>query len=333
MKTLSRAALAAATLAAVCVHATAGGAPGKGDKLVDVSLVTLDGKTTSLSKLVKGRVTALKFGATWCGWCTRLLKEFDKAAGIYGDKVLFLDIDVGEPAATVKAHHERQGSKALTVLDPERKAAARYGVRGFPTLIITDHEARILLRVPGYIPFERFKPILDQAVRSAQEGSKGKGKPAAREKPKLIDAPLVTLGGQKTTLAQVTKGRVVLFKFGATWCPPCTAQLGEFNKVLDAYGDQVLVLDIDIREPASAVKAHHGKHGFKAQALLDPTAEAAKAYNVQSIPLNVILDRQGRILHKGGFLPFKKLKAILDPAVKEKPAEGKPAATPAPKTI
>ena len=36
-----------------------------GDKLVNVPLTTLSGKTTSLAKIAKGRVVAFKFGATW----------------------------------------------------------------------------------------------------------------------------------------------------------------------------------------------------------------------------------------------------------------------------
>ena len=44
---------------------------------------------------------------------------------------------------------------------------------------------------------------------------------AAGEKPgvgdKLINVPLTTLSGKKTSLAKLAKGRVVAFKFGATW--------------------------------------------------------------------------------------------------------------------
>ena len=132
---------------------------------------------------------------------------------------------------------------------------------------------------------------------------------------KLADVPLTTLDGQKTSLAELTKGKVVVLKFGATWCGWCTKQLAEFNKVAGEYGDKVLVLDIDVREPASKVKAHGERHNFQGTTLLDPTGEAARAYGVEGIPHTIVADADGNILFKGNYTPFAKLKAAIDKAL------------------
>jgi cytochrome c biogenesis protein CcmG, thiol:disulfide interchange protein DsbE len=157
--------------------------PGVGDKLVQVPLTTLDGKETSLAAIVKGHVTAFKFGTTWCGWCNKLLGEFDKAIAVYGDKVVFLDIDVSEPAPLVKSHHEKGGFKTPVVLDPKGKAAETYHAEGFPTFLIADHTGKILLR--GYfVPFAKFKPLLDKAVAAAEKaGVKPKTKVEEKAEP------------------------------------------------------------------------------------------------------------------------------------------------------
>ena len=169
-------------LPAACSQAGEG-KPGEGDKLIQVPLTTLDGKETSLAALVKGRVTAFKFGTTWCGWCNKLLGEFDKAIAVYGDKVVFLDIDVSEPPKLVKSHHEKGGFKTPVVLDPKGKAAAKYNAEGFPTFLIADHKGKILLR-GYYVPFEQFKPLLDKAVEAAEKaGVKSKTKGDEKAQP------------------------------------------------------------------------------------------------------------------------------------------------------
>ncbi|NQT51737.1 TlpA family protein disulfide reductase [bacterium] len=145
--------------------------PAVGDKLVNVPVTTLDGTKTTLVKLLKGRVVAFKFGTTWCGWCTKQFEEFEKAKKEYGDKVAFLDIDVKEPASKVKAHLKRHKYSTPTVLDPKGKAAEKYNVQGFPTLLIAGHDATVLLR-GYYVPFEKFKPILDKAVAAAAAAKK-----------------------------------------------------------------------------------------------------------------------------------------------------------------
>lgn len=149
--------------------------PGVGDKLVDVPLTTLDGKKTTLDKLVKGRVALIKFGATWCPPCKVQMKEFEKVIDAYGDKVTLLDIDLREPASKVKAYHKRNKFRTPTVLDPKGEAAQKYNVQGIPTVFITSHTGQILFRAYT-TPFAGLKPILDKAIEAA---AKAKGSKAA----------------------------------------------------------------------------------------------------------------------------------------------------------
>ena len=65
MKRLAGSAWLGLLLVAACMPTTAAEKPAKGDKLINVPLVTLSGKRTSLAKLAKGRVVVFEFGATW----------------------------------------------------------------------------------------------------------------------------------------------------------------------------------------------------------------------------------------------------------------------------
>ncbi|MFW6164059.1 MAG: TlpA family protein disulfide reductase [Planctomycetota bacterium] len=132
----------------------------------------------------------------------------------------------------------------------------------------------------------------------------------------LRDVPLVTLDGKETNLATLIGDRVAVFKFGATWCPPCTRQLAEFNQVRKAYpDDQVAVIDIDAGEPADLVRRHARKHGVTFTTVLDPQGEAARAYGVQGIPVTIVADRDRTILYRGHYTPFSKLKPHIDSAL------------------
>jgi peroxiredoxin len=132
----------------------------------------------------------------------------------------------------------------------------------------------------------------------------------------LRDVPLVTLDGQETSLMKLIGRRVAVFKFGATWCPPCTRQLADFSKVREAYPeDQVAVIDIDAGEPADLVRRHARKHGVTFTTVLDPQGEAAKAYNVTAIPVTIVASRDRTILHRGHYTPFSKLKPHIDSAL------------------
>jgi protein disulfide-isomerase len=82
-------------------------------------------------------------GSDWCGWCIKLHREvFVKDAfKAYADKNLVLvelDFPRGKPQpAAIKARN--------------RKLATKYGVRGFPTIVILDSTGTKVLGKTGYV--------------------------------------------------------------------------------------------------------------------------------------------------------------------------------------
>ena len=164
--------LLAAALLLAPVAAFAAQKPGKGDKLVDVELVTLDGQKTTLTKVINGRVAVFKFGATWCGWCTRQLAEFKKVAEKYPkDKVAVFDIDVGEGAEKVRRYGERLKLNFETYLDPKNAAVARYSVRGIPVTIVAAPDGTILYR-GYYTPLFRLEPFIKEGLKALEASEK-----------------------------------------------------------------------------------------------------------------------------------------------------------------
>jgi len=154
--------------------APGGEVPGKGDKLVDVEVFTLDGKSTKLFDLVKDKVAVFKFGASWCEWCTRQFAEFDQIARRFPkEAVTIFDIDVAEDVRTVEAYRKRHNVASPTFLDPQARAAGRYNVEALPVVIVAGSDQTILYR-GYYTRADTLSRAIAPAVKKLEEERKKK---------------------------------------------------------------------------------------------------------------------------------------------------------------
>jgi len=130
---------------------------------------------------------------------------------------------------------------------------------------------------------------------------------------RLVDAPLYTLGGQRTSLLQVTRGKVAVFKFGASWCHPCAEQIPHMNEVAARYArDNVVVFEIDLRENPGVVRAHAARHDVRYPVLLDPRGTTAVLYSVSSIPVTIVAGPDGVIAYRGGYTTASKMSRVVN---------------------
>lgn len=141
---------------------------------------------------------------------------------------------------------------------------------------------------------------------------------AAEAKPKdvsveIADFELKDLTGKTVNTADARAGKVLVLKFGATYCPTCTQQIPHLTKVAETYPGKVIVIEVDIDEPAANVKAHAAKHGAKYMILLDEAGKVAATYGVREIPAVIVAGKDGKIAYRGHYTPFKALKEKIDP--------------------
>lgn len=130
---------------------------------------------------------------------------------------------------------------------------------------------------------------------------------------------LKTLNGSQVSLKDF-KGRPILLKFWATWCPSCVEELSPMEKFSEGKRDQLCILMPAIDgEKEKRVQNIVKKHKVTLPVLLDVKEKIARAYKVTFVPTVFLIDREGMILgmivgERDWCLPeaWSSIKEILD---------------------
>ncbi len=109
------------------------------------------------------------------------------------------------------------------------------------------------------------------------------------------DFTLQDLNGNSVRLSDY-KGKVVIIDFWATWCPPCRASIPGLEKIYKTYKDKglvILAISLDQGEWDS-VKSFSAEYGIT-YPVLKGTEDVSDAYQVRTIPLILVLNKEGKI--------------------------------------
>ncbi len=105
------------------------------------------------------------------------------------------------------------------------------------------------------------------------------------------DFVLTALDGSTVRLSDL-RGRPVVVNFWATWCPPCRAEMPEFD-VFHRDRPDVPLLAVDVQEDASAVQGFQRELGLALPLLLDGDGGVWSAYQTRGLPSTYLIDRDG----------------------------------------
>jgi thiol-disulfide isomerase/thioredoxin len=117
--------------------------------------------------------------------------------------------------------------------------------------------------------------------------------------PEQIEAPnFQDKMGQPVSLDSF-KGKVVVLNFWATWCPPCIAEMPALDHLQSEMGGAdftVIAVSTD-REGIKKSAPFYRRAGIKNLALYNDTrGNLLGAFNAKSLPITVLLDREGRVV-------------------------------------
>ena len=129
----------------------------------------------------------------------------------------------------------------------------------------------------------------------------------------VIDFELKNLAGESVRSLEARKGKVLVLKFGASWCPYCNLQIKELKKVDEQYAHKgVAVIEVAVGEGAAHVRDHLKKYGVAYPVLLDGDGSVAGKYGVEGIPVVIVADASGNVVYKGNYTKFAKLRQLID---------------------
>jgi len=91
-----------------------------------------------------------------------------------------------------------------------------------------------------------------------------------------------------------------VLNFWASWCPPCRAEMPDFNKVFGELGEEVHFMMICLvdgdRETVETGAKHIKASGYGFPVYYDTKMEAAMAYGIRSIPSTYFVDAKGYLI-------------------------------------
>ena len=110
------------------------------------------------------------------------------------------------------------------------------------------------------------------------------------------EAPPFSLKGLdgNTVALRDFKGKPILLKFWATWCPTCKEELPVLEKFSTGKRDQLTILLLAIDgEKEKRVQRAIKENRVTLPVLLDVKEKIARAYGVKFIPAAFLVDREG----------------------------------------
>ena len=99
------------------------------------------------------------------------------------------------------------------------------------------------------------------------------------------------------------KGTPVVLNFWASWCPPCKAEMPEFDEIAKEYAGKVVFMMVDltdgVQETQEEAQAFIDSMGYTFPVYFDLDGEAAYEYGIQSIPTTFFIDANGNLIAYG----------------------------------
>ncbi len=111
------------------------------------------------------------------------------------------------------------------------------------------------------------------------------------------DFALHAIGGINVRLSEY-RGEVVVLSFWGSRCAPCRTQLDALNDSLRTYqtaGLRMLAINVDDDQTRALEFAKGQSVGFPL--LLDPEKSVSRVYQVDNLPMTLLIDRGGVVRH------------------------------------
>lgn len=141
-----------------------GGALTPGDAVPGFTAKVLGGGELALNEL-RGRPVVMNFWASWCGPCKDEAPFLRSAHERYGDRVIFLGVNIRDAESDALAFVDRYGLDYIHVRDEDLSIYSDYGLTGQPETFFVDQDGVLVEHVPGPLDEAGLLELLDVLVR------------------------------------------------------------------------------------------------------------------------------------------------------------------------
>lgn len=117
--------------------------------------------------------------------------------------------------------------------------------------------------------------------------------------------------GQQVDFLSLTRDRVVLVDVWATWCKECKETMPRVQLLSERHGgESLVVVGVNVGETANDVQAYTGEAGVSYPQYLDKDFRFADLVGASEIPMFLVVDRSGTIVHRAAGLDQGVLEAL-----------------------
>jgi peroxiredoxin len=146
--------------------------------------------------------------------------------------------------------------------------------------------------------------LVGLALLGACGGSMGQAQ--SGDTAELVGAPapdfsLAPIGGGEPIGPKSFSGKVVIVDFWATWCTPCRESFPAYQRMIDKFGGELVVVGVSVDDDPKGIDAFRSATGVKFPLVWDEGQAAAGVYKPGTMPTSFVLDRNGivQFIHQG----------------------------------
>jgi thiol-disulfide isomerase/thioredoxin len=124
---------------------------------------------------------------------------------------------------------------------------------------------------------------------------------AARMNLPPVQGSVIKTDGRRTTLAELSNGRVTIVAFWASWCTNCLDALTHLNILLEKYSGSVSALAVNAWESREKDRMREARDLYRRRPytqfpiVVDDRDELVKSFGVVGMPTFYFIDKQGRV--------------------------------------
>ncbi len=159
--------------------------------------------------------------------------------------------------------------------------------------------------------------LVISAFTGCNGGSDSSGSTEAGEKAEFT---IKTYEGETLT-PEDFRGKVLLVDYWATWCAPCRKEFPHFDKLLDTYGDDLVIIAITMDDDMDLLDNFLEENPLRFIVGMDKGSSIQSWKTPNNIPVAYIIDREGFIRKslKGGH-GYEEFDSIIKPLIEAKAA-------------